>query len=138
VADTGKTINPRYLNVYFFGTVVGGLSDGRPRTSQLDKAFGAEGRMLLVGPLRGRLSAERSSFKDANPRTAPHSRSGQKKRPRIGGLSRDVLVRKSSRPPFTPEPQKRDGQILVANRIAGEAVVRIVPSNSFDRCNCAA
>jgi hypothetical protein len=33
---------------------------------------------------------------------------------------------KSSRPPFTPEPQKRDGQVLVANRIAGEAVVRIV------------
>jgi len=40
-------------------TVVGGLSDGRPRTSQLDKAFGAEGRLLLVGPLRGGLSAER-------------------------------------------------------------------------------
>jgi hypothetical protein len=59
VADTGKTINPRYLNVYFFGTVVGGLLDGRPRTSQLDKAFRAEGRLLLVGPLRGRLSAER-------------------------------------------------------------------------------
>ena len=91
----------------------------------------------MVGPLRGRLSAERSSFKDANPRTAPHSRSGQKKRPRIGGLSGDVLVRKWSRPPFTPEPQKRDGQILVANRIAGEAVVRIVPSNSFNRCNYA-
>ena len=79
-----------------------------------------------------------SSFKDANPRTASHSRSGQKKRPRIGGLSRDVLVRKSSRPPFTPEPQKRDAQILVANRIAGEAVVRIVRSNSFDRCKYAA
>ena len=67
----------------------------------------------------------------------PIAASGQKKRPRIGGLSRDVLVRKSSRPPFTPEPQKRDGQILVANRIAGEAVVRIVPSNSFNRCNYA-
>ena len=48
-----------------------------------------------------------------------------------------MLVRMSSRPPFTPEPQKRDAQILVANCIAGEAVVRIVPSNSFDRCNYA-
>ena len=28
-----------------------------------------------------------------------------KKRPRVGGLSRDMLVRMSSRPPFTPEPQ---------------------------------
>jgi hypothetical protein len=78
------------------------------------------------------------SFKNANPRTAPHSRvRTKKKRPRVGGLSRDMLVRMSSRPPFTPEPQKRDGQILVANRIASEAVVRIVPSNSFDRCNYA-
>jgi hypothetical protein len=131
------TVNPQDRKIRTV-TVVGGLSDGWPRTSQLGKAFGAEGWMLLLGPLRGRLSAERSSFKDANPRTAPHNRSGQKKRPRIGGLSIDVLIRKSSRPPFTPEPQKRDGQILVANRIAGEAVVRIVPSNSFDRCNCAA
>ena len=48
-----------------------------------------------------------------------------------------MLVRMSSRPPFTPEPQKRDAQILVANCIAGEAVVRVVPSNSFDRCNYA-
>jgi hypothetical protein len=48
-----------------------------------------------------------------------------------------MLVRMSSRPPFTPEPQKRDDQILAAKRIAGEAVVRIVPSNSFDRCNYA-
>ena len=63
--------------------------------------------------------------------------SGQKKRPRIGGLSRDMLVRMSSRPPFTPEPQKGDVQILVPNYIAGEAVVRIFSSNSFDRCNYA-
>ena len=111
--------------------------DGRPRTSQLDKAFGAEGRMLLVR-IVARLRPSAGSFKDANPRTTPHSRvRTKKKRPRVGGLSRDMLVRMSSRPPFTPEPQKRDDQILVANRIAGEAVVRIVPSNSFDRCNYA-
>jgi hypothetical protein len=48
-----------------------------------------------------------------------------------------MLVRMSSRPPFTPEPQKRDSQILVPNCIAGEAVVRILSSNSFDRCNYA-
>ena len=39
--------------------------------------------------------------------------------------------------PVYPEPQKRNGQILVTNCIAGEAVVTIVPSNSFDCCNYA-
>ena len=48
-----------------------------------------------------------------------------------------MLVRMSSRPPFTPEPQKRDGQSLVENPIAGEAIARLAPSNFFDRCNYA-
>ena len=107
------------------------------RTSQLDKAFGAEGRMLLVGPLRGRLSAwqvvSRTRTRVPRPIAVRTKEEAAQRRP----LQRDVLVRKSSRPPFTPEPQKRDGQILAANRIAGEAVVRIVPSNSFGRCNYA-
>jgi hypothetical protein len=42
-----------------------------------------------------------------------------------------------SRPPFTPEPQKRDGQSLVEKHIDGEAIARLAPSNSFDRCNYA-
>jgi hypothetical protein len=100
--------------------------------------FRAEGRMLLEVRFVAGFRPSAGSFKNANPRTAPHSRvRTKKKRPRVGGLSRDMLVRMSSRPPFTPEPQKQDGQILVANRIASEAVVRIVPSNSFDRCNYA-
>ena len=42
---------------------------------------------------------------DTNPRTAPWQRQDKKKRPRIGGLSRDKLVRMSSRPPFTLNPK---------------------------------
>jgi hypothetical protein len=68
----------------------------------------------------------------------PIAASGQKRRGRALAASPETCWSEmSSRPPFTPEPQKRDGQILVANRIASEAVVRIVPSNSFDRCNYA-
>jgi hypothetical protein len=78
------------------------------------------------------------SFQGPESAYRPVAASGQKEeaaqwRP----LQRHAVVRMSSRPPFTPEPQKRDRQILVANCIAGEAVVRIVSSNSFDRCNYA-
>jgi hypothetical protein len=84
----------------------------------LDKAFGAEGRMLLVRIVAG-FRPNAGSFKDANPRTTPHSRvRTKKKRPRVGGLSRDMLVRMSSRPPFTPEPQKRD--VNLSSAAAGE------------------
>ena len=62
---------------------------------------------------------------------------GRRKRPRIGGLSIDVLVRMSSRPRSPLNPKKRNGQSLVENRFAREAIARLAPSNSFDRCNYA-
>jgi hypothetical protein len=50
-------------------------------------------------------------------------------------LHRHAAGQMSSRPPFTPEPQKRDGQSLFENRIASEATAGSRQSNSPDRCN---
>jgi hypothetical protein len=43
----------------------------------------------------------------------------------------------SSRPRSPLNPKKRNGESLVENRFAREAIARLAPSNSFDRCNFA-
>jgi hypothetical protein len=101
----------------------------------LNDSLGAFDRALTPHEIIDKL--EERVGPEGRMRTAPHSRVRTKEEAAHRRPLQRRAGQKSSRPPFTPEPQKRDGQILVANRIAGEAVVRIVPSNSFDRCNYA-